>query len=271
MASFFDQLVGTKPKVPELPVLDLGTEQQKAIDSNLKNLSKDEQLAGSANLFNQQQIDAMLARAIPGWQGISAGISSNIASEAAGQIPKDVSDAVQNNAAARSLSGGFSGSGAGGALLAKDLGLTSLDLTARGLSSAEAWSKSMASMYEPGQMNLTSMFITPGQQAGFDVEERNMQFQRSWLENQIKAMPAPWAEDLKQFVYRAMSVYSGTSVPDNPYSKPGSFGGLGGGGGGGMTFGSGNYGYSPGAGEGGAGFDPGSGGGGADVAGELGI
>jgi hypothetical protein len=52
------------------------------------------------------------------------------------------------------------------------------------------------------------MFITPAQQAQFDVEERNAQFQRQWMQNQISAMPAMWAQDLKEAVETAASIFS---------------------------------------------------------------
>src|SRR5437016_12173891 len=98
----------------------------------------------------------------------------------------------------------------------------------------------MEQLYSPSEAICQNMFISPQQEFAASVEERNMQFQRNWLENQISSLPAPWAEDLKQFVYRAMAAYSGTAVKDNPYSTPGSFGvgtGSGGGGGGGGNIG----------------------------------
>ena len=236
--SFLDQLVGKKPQVPDLPPLSLSTEQQKALAANLNALPQAEQIATKVDLFNQQQIDQMLGNVIPNYKAITGNISKNIEALTAGQIPSDVSAAVQQNAAARALGGGYAGTGSGRNLVARDLGLTSLDLTAKGLASAESWMKTAASIYEPGMFNISSMFVTPGQMAQFDVNERQSQFQRQWMRNQIEAMPAPWAEDLKQFVYRAMSAYSGTPVQANPYSTPGSFGGgfEGGGGGGGMNF-----------------------------------
>jgi len=243
MADFFTSLVGSKPKVPDLPKLTLSAEQQKALKANLSAIPQAEQIAGKVDLFNQQQIDQMLSNVIPNYQAIRGNISENIQALTSGQIPTDVSEAVQRSDAARAIGGGYAGSEAQRNLVARDLGLTSLDLTQRGLASAESWMKTAASIYEPGMFNVASMFITPGQQAQFDVEERDKQFQAQWMRNQIAAMPAPWAEDLKQFVYRAMSAYSGTSVQANPYSTPGSFGG-GMASEGGMNFGSGaNFGF----------------------------
>lgn len=259
MADFFTSLVGSKPSVPTLPSLSLGSEQQKALAANLAVLPQSEQIAGQVDLFNQNQINQMLEQVIPNYKAITGQVSTNIGQLVQGQIPTDVSQAVQESAAASAVGGGYAGSEAQRNLVARDLGLTSLDLTQRGLASAESWMQTANQIYAPGQFNVASMFITPSQQASFDVEERNAQFQVQWMRNQIAAMPAPWATDLKQFVYRAMAAYSGTSVPSNPYSTPGSFGGglsssgfEGGGGSFGNSFG-GDQGAGAGFGEGGEG------------------
>jgi len=225
MGTFFKDLVGSKPTVPDLPGLELSTEQQKALQANIKAIPGAEQIASQVDLFNQQQIDKMLENVIPNYRAITGQISQNIASLTAGEVPTDVSEALQRSTAAQSLAGGYGGTESGRNLFARDLGLTSLDLTQRGLASAESWMKTANSIYKPGQFNVASMFVTPAQQAAFDVSERDAQFQREWMQNQIAGMPAPWAEDMKQFVYRAMAGYSGTGVQSNPYSTPGSFGG----------------------------------------------
>ena len=192
--SFFNSIFGSVPSLPPWQGLDLGTEQNKAIDNNRAVLPKAEGLVSSANLFSQQQVDQMLQGAIPGFSSMKTSASNDINSMLKGEIPKDVSAQVQNSAAARALGGGFGGSGMHGDLVARDLGLTSLNLTQQGLSSAESWMRTMNSLYAPSQINLSSMFITPEQQAGFDVNERNMAFEHQWLGNQLQAMPDPvWA------------------------------------------------------------------------------
>lgn len=209
MSTFFKDLLGTKPVVPTLPGLDLSTEQQKALQANIKAIPGAEQIASQVDLFNQQQIDKMLENVIPNYKSITGSISQNIAALSAGQIPTDVSEAVQRSDAAKSLVGGYGGTEAMRNLTARDLGLTSLDLTQRGLASAESWMKTASSIYAPGQFNVSSMFVTPGQMASFDVEERNAQFQQQWMKNQIAAQPAMWAQDFKEAVEAAISLYGG--------------------------------------------------------------
>lgn len=220
MANFFTSLVGSKPTVPDLKPLSLSVEQQKALTANLQALPQAERVAGKVNTFNQQQIDQMLERIIPNYKGITGAIGGNIEDLTKGIVPQDVQDVYQRSDAAKFITGGL-GQEQLKNLTARDLGRTSLDLTLKGQQAAQSWIQSVAQLYEPGMFNISSMFVTPQQMAAFDTQERNAQFQAQWMRNQIEAMPAPWAEDLKQFIYRAMSVYSGTPVQGNPYSGGG--------------------------------------------------
>ncbi|MBU6231539.1 hypothetical protein KGP36_02625 [Patescibacteria group bacterium] len=211
MPSFLDSLLGSKPVVPNLPVLNLGTEQQTAIKNNQAALPAAENLVGSANQFSIDQINQMLQQAIPGYSSMVQTATGNIASELKGQIPTDVAQQVQNSDAARALGGGYGGSGAHGDLVARDLGLTSLNLTQQGLSSFENWTRNSAALYEPSMINVSSMFITPMQQYQTDNEQNVQQFQRQWMQNQINAQPAMWAQAFKEAVQTAISMYSGDS------------------------------------------------------------
>lgn len=226
MGGFLSDLFGGKPSVPDLPKLDLGQEQLKAISANKQALPTAQSLASSATQFNEDQITRILSSVIPNFQQITGGISKNIAAEVAGQIPKDVQQQITQNSAARALTGGFSGSGMHGNLLARDLGLTSLQLTQQGLSSAESWLKTAGMLYEPGIVNVQSMFITPQQQAAFDVNERNAQFNQQWMKNQIAAMPDPVTTGLwntgMSLLDSVLSSYSGSSTTGGqvPRSRP---------------------------------------------------
>ncbi len=239
--SFWTDLVGSKPTVPDVPALSLPDEQQKAIKANVAAAPGAAQLA----TLSQEQITKMMQMAIPGFTDIQGQVSGNIQSLLKGEIPTDVSQEVKRQGAGRALTGGFAGTDAASNLVARDLGLTSLGLTREGLSSAESWISKMEQLYSPSQALFSGMFISPAQQFAAATQERNLQYQKNWLQEQINSMPAPWAEDLKQFVYRSMAAYSGTPVASNPYSTPGSFGGgAGGGGGGGAGYGSINWGGS---------------------------
>jgi len=228
MAGFLSSIFGSKPTVPNLPVLDLGTEQQKAIGANKAALPGAEALVGQANLFSQDQITQMLKSVIPGFSGMTATATSNIASMLKGEIPEDVSQAAMRADAAKSLGGGYAGSGMHGDLVARDLGLTSLQLTQQGLTSAESWMSGMAKLYEPGMMNVSSMFITPQQQAAFDTEQTQAQFQRSWMQSQISALPDPvmrgMFDSINNLVFGAMGMMGGSGQnPGTSQGQPGQY------------------------------------------------
>lgn len=235
MGGFLSSLFGSKPTVPTLTKLDLGTEQMLATQNNLRNLPGIENLVSSANAFSVEDVTKWLNQAIPGFSDMVSEAGGNISSMLAGKIPADVNQAVQNSAAARALGGGFGGSGMHSDLVARDLGLTSLDLTQKGLSSAEAWFQTMDKLYAPSMISVKDMFVTPGQQAAFDVSERNQQWARDWLQNQISAMPDPTTVGLWNATWSVvdavLSAYTGQSVDLGRINPEGNFGGVSGGGG----------------------------------------
>ena len=182
---------GNKPSVPNAPTVDLAAQQQQAIASNQASLPQAEALTGQANLFNQQQITQMLNSVIPNYSGISQSSSANIEAMLKGQIPNADVQSQELGSVAKSFSGGFGGSGMQGNLVARDLGISQLNLSQQGLNSAQSWISSMAKMYEPGMGNVQSMFITPQQQAAQANQNANNTFQQQWMSNQISAMPNP--------------------------------------------------------------------------------
>lgn len=178
-------LLRGSPTLPPFKPIDPGQEQQKAINDNSAALPGLEGQASQINQFNQHQLETMLGQAIPGYGQMKQDASKSIDSMLKGEIPTDVSNQVQDSAAARSLAGGYGGSGAHGDLVARDLGLTSLSLTQQGLSNSESWLKTINSIEQPQLWNFTSMFVTPGQVMAQDTSERNSQFQHDWTQNQL--------------------------------------------------------------------------------------
>lgn len=172
-----------EPTLPAFQKIDPLAEQTKTITGNQAALPGAEKLASGVNTFNMQQLESMLSQAIPGYESIKSGVSSTIQDQIAGKIPKQDLAQLKNFDAGQSLSGGYSGSGMSHALAARDFGLTSMSETNQGLSSAESWLKTMASIEQPGFFNVSSMFLTPGQTMAQDTEERNAQFQHDWSQN----------------------------------------------------------------------------------------
>lgn len=236
-------LLEGKPTIPAFNQIDLGTSQQKAIKNNISALPGAEELATQTDQFGLDQVEKMLSQTIPGYDAIKAGVSGDIASMVSGEIPKDVSSAVESSDAARAIGGGFAGSGTARNLVARDLGLTSLDLTSKGIGAASAWLTTMAKINEPGQLNLSSMFITPGQQQAADVEERDSKFQHDYVSNMndwqhsFGFLAGQDLRDTANTIGQLLSSYMGGAAGGG-----GGGGGGGGDGGGDASFGSGSAG-----------------------------
>jgi hypothetical protein len=220
--SFLSDIFGSKPKVPQLGKVDTGKSQMDAIAGNI---AAEPQAAKLADLTREQLEKMLTATMGPDWQNTRNQIGQNIYEESQGIIPKGVSDAVRRNAAGQALTGGYAGSGMSRNLEARDLGLTSLDITQKALGSAESWLAANERMLSPATAVYTGMFIDPKFKYAADVEERNTQFQRQYLENQIKAMPDPVMNAVYQAVHQVgmafIEGYTGghTYQPIN-YQKP---------------------------------------------------
>ncbi len=174
------------PDMPAAPHVNLGDSQKTAITSNLANMTDAEKLAAGTNDFNFEQLHKQLGEAIPGYNDIIKGQSDILQSELKGELPQDVQDQIQRNSAVKSLYGGFAGGGMERNLTARDLGLTSLQLTNTALDSASRWMSNVKSMATTPLFNLSSMFISPEQQFNADWMNATSSFQRNWANNQME-------------------------------------------------------------------------------------
>ena len=250
---------GGKPKIPEYPLVDIAGEQTAAVKENRSSLPGIENLASRVNAFSSAELMKQLEKALPGYGALLAKGTETIGSQLRGEIPEDVSRAISQATAERSRAGGYAGSEVGRNLTARDLGLTSLDITNRGLASAERWlaqAQSRAPLFD-----FTSMFVTPAQRISVKLQENANVFNRNLLKARIDALPSPAEAAAGQFFdtieetgRSVLMMYAGGQM--------GGMGGMGGGGGGGSvkpnrTFDVGggyvgSQGLSPGASEGGS-------------------
>jgi len=205
---------GPKPVgIPTLPPLEIGREQQQAIQGNLDALPAAEQLASRVNQFSQAELQKMLDIAFP---GASEQVGKNISNLLRGEIPEDVGRAVQRSAAGRALAGGFAGSGLGGNLLARDLGLTSLQLQQQGAGQLQA----LAPVMTAPRFSVASMFMTPTERINFVLQDRAEQFQRNLLANQAAAADRSMMENIG-----SMMIASGAQIAGTGFANAASRGG----------------------------------------------
>ncbi len=184
-------LKGRKPQVPDWVPVDTSKEQLDAIKGNQAALPGAEKIASNLNTFNQDQILGMLKNAIPGFDSILGSTSKTLQSELRGEIPTDVSNAIQNSSASRSYGVGTAGSGFSRNLTARDLGRTSYDITNNAISSSERWLQGVGQMTMPQLANPSSMFISPQQRIDAAFRNTSNQWNVNWLQNQVSAMPSP--------------------------------------------------------------------------------
>ncbi len=184
-STIFGGLLAGEPDLPTLNTIDVGTEQQKAIANNQAALPAAEALATQYDTFNQSQIEAMLAKAIPGYDTIKAQTSSNIEAMLKGEVPTSDAAAQQLKSVSQAFNLGTTSSSATGTLVARDLGLSQLSLMDKGLSSAESWMSTMNQIEGQGMFNVSSMFVTPQQQLASDTSERNVAYEAQYMQNMM--------------------------------------------------------------------------------------
>lgn len=240
-----DDYYGRKPVVPTYPTA--GEILQQGTAGNIANFAQASQLSDKTNTFNQEQLMKMLRTAIPGYDEMMSQGSSAIGSMLRGEISGDVKNQIARGSAERSLAGGYGGSGMARNLEARDLGLTSLQLTQQGLGAAERWISSAKANATPMNFGVENMFLNPQQQ----MVVADMRFQRDWMQEKIVAGPDPVKrgpfDSEMAILGMALSAYGGgagyTGAASYDYQGGGGGGGGGGGRGGGGGGGS-NWSYN---------------------------
>jgi hypothetical protein len=195
---------GTKPKVPTFKEIMPDDVQKDTVRGNIANFADIAQLATSVDLFNQDQLESLIDRVLP---GARQQIQENISSQLRGEIPDDVRSAITRGNSER-FAGVFSGSDFVRSNEAKQLGLTSLGVINQGLASAQQWLSQAAAP----RFDVTNMFFTPQQRYGYAVGERDARFQRDMIAAQVKAAPEPKTAALGTEIDRFFNTAAGVGM-----------------------------------------------------------
>ena len=230
MASMLQALLTKKPKVPQFKPIDFGDIQSQAAQDYTNLLPALQPLAEKFNTLAGTEMEKALERSLPGYRNLVNMGTSNIQSYLRGEVPEDVQANLERQAAEKGVALGTSGSQFGKFDTLRNLGLTSLALSEKGLDAASRWIDSAAS--RTPTFNFSSMFISPTQRVGIREAEAQFQWQRNWLANKVSAIPSGWraalitlANNVEQIGRSVLSSYAGGAM--------GGMGGMGGGGGGG--------------------------------------
>jgi hypothetical protein len=204
--SFLDSVFGRKPDVPALQPTDPLAELSTLLGGEIKDWPQIEQIS---NLYQQYMLGA-LDQAIPGFGDIlkQGGIDTqDILSQAdpliKGELPQDVKDATMRNSAFQSLMGGTAGSPMAGALTARDLGLTSLQLQQQGTQMAEAGSNAAqrwASLAGGTILSPSANMYSPAWFSDFMAKQRASQQAIAQQRANVAAAPDPALQALNQWV-----------------------------------------------------------------------
>lgn len=181
------EFITEQPKVPKFTPINAGIEAGKAIRGNIARFGDIAKLGSEVNAFNQAELEKMLESALPGYKSMVGSISNRVGGLLSGEVPKDVSESIGRNAAWQSMAGGYGGSGMGRNLVARDLGLTSLNLIEKGIDAGSRWLATARGAMTANQFDATSMFLTPEQQVQTKMFNTAGQFQRDWMKNQLDA------------------------------------------------------------------------------------
>jgi hypothetical protein len=183
---------GSKPKVPAFKPIDFAAEQKQAIQQNIGSLESATELATKTTAAEQSQLEAQLRRAIPGYDQLIAQAGKNIGSRLRGEVDQDVQSQLQRAVAGRAVGGGFKdASGIRTNLLARDFGLTAMQIQNQGLAQAQSFIQQQRTMGMAQPFSVSSMFITPGQRIGAMQQQQTAQYNRDMTAAQVAAMPDP--------------------------------------------------------------------------------
>lgn len=211
---------GKKPKIPAFTPVDPGASQREAISGNIQSFADVSKLATQVNTLNQDELNRLLEKAFPGAREKVQGVIGDMLG---GQIPEGTLQQLRRSAAERGVAAGTVGGGFQlGRELGSQLGL-SLELTQRGLDSAQRW---LQQSVVP-QFNAATMFLSPSQVLDAQVQQRIAQTNQDTMRAQVKAQPDPTMAAMGGFLQSlgGMAFGAGTS---------GALGGGFGGGGAGM-------------------------------------
>jgi hypothetical protein len=204
---------GRKPSVPTLQSIDPNKVQTQTAQANLAGMPDFTKLAEAVNAARRKEGMAAMEAVTPGATDILASGTQSIAAMLKGQLPADVQKMVEQKAAEASMAGGFGGTGAGRALGARDLGLTSLSLVEKGLDSSQRWLSGALQLAQPGGFfDVSSMMFTPQEKLSFEVNERNLRYNRDLLAAQVKAAPDPATAALGREVDRFFNTVAAAGV-----------------------------------------------------------
>lgn len=169
-------LLSKGPKLPKFKKTDQTAEQGKAISSNLQHFDKAKELADRSSEADQDRLESIISRTLPGYKDLIASGGNAIKDMIGGRVPIQDQNQILRRSAEKGSALGLSGSAAGRNLSARDLGLTSLQLTQSGLQQLNPFLSTVRSTSTVNPMATSSSFISPEQRIQNEMQQNQFAF-----------------------------------------------------------------------------------------------
>lgn len=149
----------TKVKAPKVDARRAG---EIALNFNTANAGRFGELADRMNLDAVETRKKMLTSIDPRWEEMRDQADRLNSAMMAGEVSPDIQRNLARTAAFKALQGGFSGSAAASNLSARDLGITSLQLSQQGQQNSMAWRDLLFKIGQPTQILPSDIMSTSG-------------------------------------------------------------------------------------------------------------
>ena len=149
------------PKIPKYEKIDQAKEQDASISSNLASFGKSKQLAEQTSAADQDILMANLEKAMPGYGKLIGGAGSAIGSMIRGELPMADQGMTMRRAAEGGMAGGMSSSQAGRNLVARDLGLSQIQMVQGGLGALNPLLSTVRNTAVANPMSLSASYVSP--------------------------------------------------------------------------------------------------------------
>jgi len=163
-------------KIPAYKKVDQAQEQGAAISSNLASFGKSKELAAKTSAADQEILMANLEKAMPGYSNLIGGASGAIGNMIAGNLPMADQGLLMRRAAEGGMAGGMSGSQAGRNLVARDLGLSQMNMTQAGLGALNPFLSTVRNTAVANPMSVRSSYVDPTQWTRNAIQENQFAY-----------------------------------------------------------------------------------------------
>ena len=204
-------LMKKKPKIPTYKKVDQTKEQEAGIAANLASFDQAKQLADQTTAADQDRLESVLSRTMPNYKEMLSGAGSAVQNMISGKLATEDQAMYMRQSAERGGALGLAGSGAGRNLTARDLGLSSLQMTQAGLGAFNQLSSNIRQNYTANPMSTSSMFVSPAQRIQNAMQDNQFAYNAAVGRAQSNAANS-WQTRVGNFAQQAGGMMAGAGM-----------------------------------------------------------